>query len=286
MMRLLRRALLAASPSLLVSPALADESADFFREHERATGGRIGLYASNLATGHALASRADERFLMCSTFKVSLVACALARVDQGQDRLGRFISYAASDLLSYAPASRQNLAKGGMTLGAICQAAIELSDNTSANLLLNAIGGPNTLTRFWRTIGDPISRLDHNEPQLNRSSPDDMQDTTTPAAMAGNLRRLLLGDVLSPESRDHLTRWMLNCRTSATLLRAGLPSDWKVADKTGNNGRDVLADIAVAWPAPGRPVIICAYTQGGVPKPEQLSIALARIGQLVGKQLV
>ena len=284
-MRLHRRAMLAASPSLFVSPVLADESADFFSQHERATGGRIGLYASNLATGHTLASRADERFLMCSTFKVSLVACTLARVDQGQDRLERFISYSASDLLSYAPISRQNLTKGGMTLGAICQAAIELSDNTCANLLLDAIGGPVMLTRFWRTTGDAITRLDHHEPQLNRSSPDDTEDTTTPAAMAGNLRRLLLGDVLSPESRAHLTRWMLNCQTGATLLRAGLPSDWKVADKTGNNGRDALADIAVAWPAPGRPVIICAYTQGGVPKPEQLRIALARIGQLVGKQL-
>jgi beta-lactamase class A len=197
----------------------------------------------------------------------------------------RFVPYGPAELLSYAPVARQNLSNGGMTLEAMCQAAIELSDNTCANLLLNSIGGPRMLTRFWRETGDAVTRLDHNEPLLNRSPPGDPQDTTTPAGMAGNLRRFLLGDVLSQTSRIRLTRWMLDCQTGTALLRAGLPPGWKVADKTGNNGQDALGDIAADWQAPDRPVVICAYTQGGEPKHEQLVVALAGIGQLVGQQL-
>lgn len=284
-MKLPRRTLLAVCPALLASPARASEAMEFFTEHEKKTGGRIGLYARDLATGRILSWRASERFVMCSTFKMSLVARVLARVDQGKEQLTRFVPYGAKELLSYAPVARHNFLNGGMTIEELCQAAVELSDNTCANLLLNSIGGPLMLTRFWRATGDSVTRLDHDEPVLNRSPPGDPRDTTTPAAMSDNLRRFLLGNVLSPDSRARLTGWMLNCQTGTALLRAGLPASWKIADKTGSNGRDALGDIAVAWPTMGRPVLICTYTQGGEPKPEQLPAALADIGRLVHKSL-
>jgi len=284
-MQISRRAILATLPALYASSAWADEAASFLAGTERETGGRIGLYARNLATGRTLSWRADERFVMCSTFKMSLVACVLTRVDRGAEQLGRFIPYGAAQLFSYAPVARQNLAKGGMTVEAMCQAAIEFSDNTCATLLLASIGGPAALTRFWRATGDAVTRLDHTEPALNFSSPGDPRDTTTPAAMAGNLQRFLLGDVLSPASRARLTGWMLNCQTGAALLRAGLPAGWKVADKTGNNGADARGDIAVAWPAPNRPVLICVYAQGGHPLPDLLPPIFVSAGRLVGQVL-
>jgi beta-lactamase class A len=222
---------------------------------------------------------------MCSTFKLSLVACVLARVDQGKEQLARSIRYDAANLDSYAPVARQNLPNGGMTVQAMCQAAIEVSDNTCTNLLLASIGGPAALTRFWRSGGDTVTRLDHNEPLLNRSPPGDPHDTTTPAAMTDNLRRFVFADVLSPASRPALTGWMINCQTGAALLRAGLPRAWKVADKTGNNGRDAQGDIAVAWAQPDRPILISAYTQGGNPTAEQLRSILAGVGQLVATHL-
>ena len=147
----------------------------------------------------------------------------------------------------------------------MCKAIVELSDNTCANLLLARSGGPAALTAFWRATGDTISRLDHNEPELNRSPPGDPHDTTTPAAMAGNLRRFVLGEVLSPVSRQHLTEWLVGCKTGNNRLRGGLPTEWKIGDKTGNNGKDASGDIAIAWPAAGGPVLVCAYTQGGSP---------------------
>ncbi len=226
---------------------------------------------------------------MCSTFKASLAALVLSRVDRGQDKLEEMISYGAQDLLDYAPVAKENFAKestkGAMSVAEMCKAAVELSDNTCANLLLAKAGGPAALTAFWRSSGDAVSRLDHNEPELNRSPPGDPQDTTTPAAMAGNLRRFLLGEILSQGSRERLTGWMLDCKTGNNRLRAGLPESWRVGDKTGNNGKDAAGDIAVAWPKSGGPTLICAYTQGGSPTAPQLEAVFAEIGRMVGRQL-
>ena len=280
-----RRSLLVAVSSLAVGPALAEEAPPVLSAYERETGGRIGVYAENLATGAKIAWRPEERFVMCSTFKASLAALALARVDRGEDRLESMVPYGAADLLNYAPVAKQNLANGAMSVVDMCKAAVELSDNTCANLLLARAGGPAALTAFWRATGDTVSRLDHNEPELNRSPPGDPRDTTTPAAMAGNLRRFVLGEVLSSASREHLTGWMLNCKTGSNRLRAGLPKDWKVGDKTGNNGKDASGDIAVTWPNAGGPVLISAYTQGGAPTAPQLEAVFAEIGRTVQRRL-
>jgi beta-lactamase class A len=284
-----RRTLLAAASGLAVWPTFADESPPMLTAYERETGGRIGLYAENLSTGAKIAWRADERFVMCSTFKASLAAFVLMRIDHGQDQLENMINFGSEDLLDYAPAARQALAqnhtRASMSVAAMCEAAVELSDNTCANLLLARVGGPAALTIFWRSMGDAITRLDHNEPELNRSTPGDPNDTTTPAAMAGNLRRLLLGNILSQRSREYLTGWMLNCKTGNNRLRAGLPGNWRVADKTGNNGKDAAGDIAVTWPSSGGPTLVCVYTQGGSPTAPQLEAVFAEIGRVVGRQL-
>jgi beta-lactamase class A len=284
-MRLDRRTLLAATPALIGWPAMAASTPAPLTVYERASGGRIGLYAENLATGGKLAWRADERFVMCSTFKASLATLILARVDHGREQLEAMIPYGESDLQEYAPVARANLAKGALTVGEMCKAAVELSDNTCANLLLARIGGPSVLTAFWRANGDVVTRLDHNEPLLNRTPPGQPQDTTTPGAMAGNLRRFVLGDVLSPGSRARLTDWMVNCQTGDNRLRGGLPKTWRIGDKTGNNGKDASGDIAVAWPAPAMPVLICAYTRGGSPTPAQTETVFAEIGRMVGQWL-
>ena len=272
--------------ALLASPSLAQRAPiAAITDYERDSGGHIGLYAENLRTGAKIDWRARERFVMCSTFKASLAACVLARADRGQDRLDQLIAYGPDDLMEYAPVAKQNLEKGAMSVADMCEAAVELSDNTCANALLARVGGPSALTAFWRSIGDAVSRLDHNEPELNRSPPGDPHDTTSPAAMAGNLRGLILGKVLSTNSRERLTGWMLGCKTGDNRLRAGLPKGWRVGDKTGNNGKDASGDIAVTWSARGEPVLICAYTQGGAPTPRQIETVFAGIGRFVGTHL-
>ena len=222
---------------------------------------------------------------MCSSFKASLAACVLASVDRGHARLDELITYGPDDLMEYAPVAKQNLEKGAMSIADMCEAAVELSDNTCANALLARVGGPSALTAYWRSIGDAVSRLDHNEPELNRTPLGDPHDTTTPAAMADNLQNLILGKVLSSNSRERLTGWMLGCKTGDNRLRSGLPKDWRVGDKTGNNGKDAFGDIAVTWSTRGEPVLICAYTRGGAPTPTQVDAVFAAIGRFVGMHL-
>jgi beta-lactamase class A len=264
-------------------PSGGHASLDPLREYEARSGGRVGLYAENLQTGVKIAWRAHERFVMCSTFKASLAACVLARVDRGEDHLDQVIGFGAGDLQPYAPAAREKLAHGAMSVGEMCQAMVELSDNTCANLLLARIGGPAFLTAFWRRIGDDVTRLDHNEPLLNRSPPGDPHDTTSPAAMAADVRRMVLGKVLSIASRQRLGEWMIGCRTGGNRLRAGLPKTWTIGDKTGNNGRDAAGDLAVAWPGAGGPLVVCAYVQGGAPSPAQIDAVFAAMGRMAAR---
>ena len=166
-------------------------------------------------------------FAMCSTFKWALVAAVLSRVDRSLLALEQPVLYDERDLLSYAPATRAHIAEGRMTIEAPAQAAVVVSDNTAANLLLRQIGGPSGVTRFFRDIGDEVTRLDRNEPTLNKNAPGDVRDTTSPRAMAFALRKVLLGKTLSQASRTRLIDWLVDCRTGLSRLRAGLPAGWK-----------------------------------------------------------
>ena len=282
-----RRDFLWSSSTFLVSPSHAQEAPiPAISEYERISRGHIGVYAENLQTGAKLSWRADERFVMCSTFKASLAACILSRVDRGQDSLEAPISYAAADIQDwYAPVAKANLTRGSLSVIEMCRAAVEESDNTCASLLLSRIGGPSALTAFWRKIGDQVSRLDDQEPFLNRTPAGDPRDTTTPAAMADTLRRLVLGRVLSEPSRIIFTRWLVGCQTGDNRLRAGLPTNWVIGDKTGNNGKDAAGDIAMVWPKANVPIVICVYTRGGAPSDQHFASAFAGIGRFVGSQL-
>jgi beta-lactamase class A len=280
-----RRFVLASSAAIFVRPALATPAPSFVSGYERTTGGRAGFLATNLATGRQLSWRANERFAMCSTFKASLAGLVLARVDAGRERLDRLVTFEAADVLSYAPVAKAHLSEGAMTVQTMCEAAVELSDNTCANLLLRESGGPAALTAFWRKLGDRASRLDHNEPELNRTQPGNPHDTTTPAAMAHSISRLATGDALSSASRDLLVGWMVGCQTGAKKLRAGLPRDWRTGDKTGSNGSDASGDVAVAWTPGGAPVVVAAYVQGGKPGPQQQDELFAAIGRFVAERL-
>ena len=172
-----------------------------------------------------------------------------------------------------------------MTIAALCEAALTRSDNTAANLLLERISGPASITNFSRSIGDRVTRLDRMELSLNESLAGDPRDTTSPSAMVANLKTVLLGDVLSSASREQLTLWMEASLTGLDRLRAKLPKSWRAADKTGSNGEHTTNDIAVLWP-PGRsPIIIAAYiTQCSGPESKRTGM-LAEIGRVAREAL-
>lgn len=150
-----------------------------------------------------------------------------------------------------------------MTVAALAEAAQVKGDNTAANLLLPFVGGPAGFTAILRSLGDTRTRLDRIEPEVNLGSPGELRDTTTPAAMAHLMETLLVGDALSPTSRERMIAWMIETRTGLGRIRAGLPAHWQAGDKTGSGIAPVMVnkynDIAIAWPADGSPIIITAY---------------------------
>jgi beta-lactamase class A len=235
-------------------------------EIEAREGGRLGVLGRDTATGATIEHRADERFPMCSTFKLLTAAAALKRVDEGAERLNRRIAYAPSDLLDYAPIAKAHVTEGGMTLADLCAAAIDWSDNTAANLVLQTIGGPAGFTAFARSLGDTVTRLDRTEPTLNESLPGDPRDTTSPRAMAADMQKVLLGDALSDASRRQLQTWLINDKVGDKRLRAGLPSSWRIGDKTGTGERGSTNTIAILWPPERAPLIATVYyTESSAP---------------------
>lgn len=248
-------------------------------------GDRLGVAALDTGTRRRIGFDADGRYAMTSTFKAPLAAAVLAAVDRGALALDAVITFGPADLLSYAPVVRANLASGRLTVRQLCAAAVEVSDNSAANLLLARIGGPAGLTRFMRAAGDPATRLDRNEPDLNANIEGDPRDTTTPTAMVGLLQAMLVGDVLTPASRALLIGWMESSSTGGKRLRAGLPAGWRAGDKTGTGARGATNDIAIAWP-PGRaPILIACYQSGGTAEAATRELAHARVAALVATRL-
>jgi beta-lactamase class A len=250
---------------------------------EQALGARVGLYGGTLGGIRQIAHRADERFAMCSTFKLLLAAAVLRRVDGGAERLERAVPYGSADLLSYAPITRAHVAEGAMSVEALCAAAVTLSDNTAANLLLAQIGGPSTVTAFARSLGDPVTRLDRIEPALNVVPSGDPRDTTSPKAMAGDLRRLVFGDALSSASRARLTGWLVECKTGLARIRSGLPAGARAGDKTGSwsaPGEVTANDVAVIWPARGEPLLLAVYVSRSRADAEATDRAIGRLASI------
>jgi beta-lactamase class A len=247
---------------------------------ERRSGGRLGVYAIDTGSGRTLEHRARERFPMCSTFKLLAAGAVLARVDRRNEDLGRRVGYSQSDMLDNSPVTKANLDLSSMTIGGLCEAAMVQSDNTAANLLLHSLLGPAGVTKFARKLGDRVTRLDRDEPALNSAIPGDPRDTTSPLAMAGDVRAIVLGNVLSPRLRARMVAWMRACQTGAQALRAGVPASWNTGDKTGSGPHGTSNDVAVMWPPERAPIVVAAYATGLRGAADRQAV-LAAVGRIV-----
>ena len=270
-----RRALIAGSIAGLLLPALSRGDSQLSLPSLGA-GAQVGWAWLDLQTGKGASMNPNLRLPLCSSFKWLLAACVLARVDRGREQLDRRLAFGAKDILLNSPTVEDALkAAGGqhveLTIAALCEAVITVSDNAAANALLRQIGGPAGLTAWLRESGDGVTRLDRIETALNRVPRGDVRDTTTAAAMLGNLQRILYGSTLTPVSRDRLFAWMLACKTGTSRLPAGLPPGWRIAHKTGTwtlepghspLDRAAAGDVGVLIPPSGKPILLAAYTAG------------------------
>ncbi|MFD5796502.1 class A beta-lactamase [Streptomyces diastatochromogenes] len=249
----------AGAPTASADPGsgTADPHAEL-SDLEQRYGARLGVYAHNVRTGRTVAYRAGERFAMCSTFK-AFAAAAVLRDHGGCAPLDRVIHYPPHDILPNSPKTEEHLATG-MSVGDLCAAAIQYSDNAAGNLLLRQIGGPEGLTRFFRSLGDRVSRLDRWETDLNTAVPGDPRDTTTPEAIGRSFERLTLGRALDGSGREQLVTWLKGNTTSAERFGRGLPQGWVLGDKTGTGDYATANDIGVAWTTRGTPVVLAVLS--------------------------
>ncbi len=256
---------------------------------EASLGGTLGVAIHNTGTGQSLEYRPDALFPHCSSFKLSLAALVLKMDQDGELDAGEQLRWVQTDLMPVSPFTTERL-DSGASLRELAEAAQEASDNAAANLLLARIGGPERLTQFWRVIGDEVSRLDRNEPDLNHVPAGEVRDTTSPRAMAATVGKILFGDILSAENRATLRQWMADTKTGARRVRAGLPQGWASGDKTGTSVwpgmGSVYVDIGFAVPPLGPPLTFAAYyrsrdpQQGMDPASEDV---LREVGGIIGQ---
>jgi beta-lactamase class A len=296
MLMICRRGVVLGAASCLMTPvgarAVDAPGADTVRAAnsrlaalEARHGGRLGVLVRDTGSGREIAYRADERFALCSTFKFLLATAVLERVDRGKEQLDRRISFSESDLDSYAPVTKEHVAEGSMTLADLCAAAVMWSDNTAANLLLRALGGPQALTDYARALGDQITRLDRTEPTLNTAIPGDERDTTSAQAMVRDMNAILLGDALSAPSRLRIEGWMFEAKTGAKRIRAGLPPDWRIGDKTGSGDNATANTIALLRAPAGAPILAAVYYTQSRASADERNAVHADIGRIIAETL-
>ena len=228
-----------------------------FGDLERRFDARLGVFGVATGTGRTVASRADERFAYCSTHKALSAAALLRRRTLAE--LRETVRIDAADLVDPSPVCARHVG-GRLSLLELCDAAVRFSDNAAANLLLAELGGPAGLERELRRIGDRRTRCDRDEPELSTAIPGDPRDTSTPRALAADLRTYVLGPVLPPDRRALLARWLRRNTTGDTLVRAAAPDGWVVGDKTGTGGYGTRNDIAVLWPPRRDPIVLAVLS--------------------------
>lgn len=262
----------AAAPSS--APEVFDLSA-----LERVHGGRLGFVARDTGAGRTLVWRPEERFVYCSTFKMYLAAATLVRVQNGEERLDREIAITRADMISHAPVTEPAIGSA-LTVEQLMKGTVEVSDNPAANILLRALGGLEAMQAFYRSLGDTTTRVDRFEPEMNRLDGD--KDTIQPLASANNLQRLFLSDdtPLTEASKTRLLQWMVDSPTGMGRIKAGVPSGWRVAHKTGTGGYGPTNDIGVLYPPTGAPIVLAVYYHAARHDPPANELVIAKATRL------
>lgn len=246
---------------------------------EEDLGARVGIVVRDTGSDWQWAHREDERFLMNSTFKSVLCGAVLQRAENGELALTDALEIEASDIQDYAPVAETRVGET-MTVGELCLATLDMSDNTAANLLIDRLGGPQEVTAFVRTLGDGVTRLDRWEPEMNTFAEGDPRDTTTPSAMAASWEAMLLGDGLSAAAQDQLVDWMSIGGVTGALLRASTPDDWMVADKSGSGNRTRNL-VAMVTPPDEAPYLVSIYLSDTTADFETRNAAVTEIGAAI-----
>ncbi|MGE7621480.1 class A beta-lactamase [Viridibacillus sp. NPDC096237] len=218
---------------------------------------KLGVFALDTGTNQTVTYHPDKRFAYASTHKALAVGALLQQ--KSIEDLNQRITYTSENLVNYSPITEKHV-DTEMTLKELSDASLRYSDNTAENLILKQLGGPNGFKKALEEIGDNVTNPERFEPDLNEVNPGETHDTSTPRALATSLQAFTLGDTLPTEKRELLIDWMKRNTTGDTLIRAGVPKGWEVADKTGTGSYGTRNDIAIIWPSKGDPIVLAVLS--------------------------
>jgi beta-lactamase class A len=228
---------------------------------EERHGGRLGVAALDIGSQRRVSWRGQERFAFCSTFKAFLAVATLERVQREEEQLDRAVPVTRADMIPHAPVTEKAIGRT-LTIRELMQAAVEVSDNPAANILIREMGGIAVWRSWWPTFGDTTTVISRLEPDLNTALPNDPRDTCLPDQTIANIRELAFSDRLTPEHDQLISGWMIASPTGPNRIKAGAPQGWTVAHKTGTGSNGATNDIGMLTPLSGSPVLMAAYFTG------------------------
>ena len=243
-------------------PKAEDEPPPFLlSDLEARHGGRLGVAAMDMGSQRRVSWRGQERFPFCSTFKAFLAAAPLQRVQREEERLDRVVPVTRADMIPHAPVTEKAIGRT-LTIRELMQAAVEVSDNPAANILIREMGGIAVWRSWWPTFGDTTTLISRLEPDLNTALPNDPRDTCLPDQTVANIRELAFSGRLTPAHDQLIQSWLIASPTGPNRLKAGVPQGWTVAHKTGTGANGTANDVGMAIPLSGAPVLLTAYFTG------------------------
>ncbi|WP_198555511.1 class A beta-lactamase [Shewanella sp. Pdp11] len=248
-------------------------------EFER-QGWNIGVSVIENSSNNVYLINGDERFSTNSTIKALACAIVLSEVDKNAVSLDDAMMINEQDVVSHSPVMKEFIGKK-VTLADACKATMTYSDNTAANFAIKKSGGPEGITSFLRSMGDDITRADRYEPDLNTNPEGDLRDTSTANAMAANFNKLLLGNILSTQSKEQLKDWMMGNKVADNMLRLVLPTGWEIADRTGANSYGARGIISMVWSESQQPLIISIYIKKENTAIEEREKVISEIGRVI-----
>lgn len=220
----------------------------------------IGVYGMNTDNGKVYKHNADERFAFASTYKAIASGILLNNMPNG--KLNKKIKINEQDIVAYSPVTEKYVGKT-MSLKSLVQASMLQSDNTANNKIINEIGGIEGFNNELKTLGDYISKPQRLEPDLNDYDPTKIADTTTPRAAATTLHKLLASKQMDKDNQALLKQVMIENETGDSLIKAGVPKEYTVGDKSGQAlTYGTRNDLAFIYTDKHRkPIILAVYTK-------------------------
>lgn len=227
----------------------------------------VGISLKGIEDQDTLSINGNKNTPLMSVFKFHIALAVLNQVDKGKLKLDQKFFIKKQELLpdTWSPI-RDEYPQGNMnlTLDQLLRYTVSHSDNNGCDILLNILGGTQTVQKFINQQGIKDFTIKVNEQQMV-SFEKFYLNTTTPLATTVLLEKFYKGKVLKKETTKYLYRIMVETSRGLTWMKAGLPEGTELAHRTGisnrndDNIRAAMNDVGIVTLPNGKHYILSVY---------------------------